>query len=417
MYYARTSAELREGARHVIAKRIEDITADDIGSLVENQVPEDRTLDYKRQLPEATDRGHKDFAKDVAAFANAAGGDLIYGIDETRGDDGQPTGLPAALEGLVALNLDSEERRLTQIILNGVSPRVHGVRFRSVPLPNDRYALVIRVPKSYHGPHMVTLQGDSRFPTRDTKGGHPMDWHEIRDAFAAGSDLAQRIAEWRNSRIDGILRGESPVLLSAGPKAILHVVPWASFGSVPHPDVLPLLARNRLHAFRQYNPDTNVTGAAYCLDGLHSHFRMADHNEWLAYALAFREGMVEYVTTSGLEGGVYASDPFEIQVMRAAQEAVRIAASANLPAPYTIFLTLTSATGLHLPNLDFGRTLGVPLPKDVVMAPGVVVEEYDPGGNGSEVMITMRSTFDYIWNGLGLPRDDHFGDDGTWRQI
>ena len=42
---------------------------------------EGRTLDYKRTLPGSTDEEKREFLADVSSFANAAGGDIVYGID------------------------------------------------------------------------------------------------------------------------------------------------------------------------------------------------------------------------------------------------------------------------------------------------------------------------------------------------
>ncbi len=44
--------------------------------------------------------------------------------------------------------------------------------------------LVIRIPRSYGAPHMVTFQNTSRFYTRNSAGKHQLDVSEIRSAFA-----------------------------------------------------------------------------------------------------------------------------------------------------------------------------------------------------------------------------------------
>ena len=72
------------------------ISANDIVSLVANQTPERKTLEFKEKLPEGTDKAKKEFLADVCSFANAEGGYIVYGIRERRAADGQPTGIAEA---------------------------------------------------------------------------------------------------------------------------------------------------------------------------------------------------------------------------------------------------------------------------------------------------------------------------------
>lgn len=50
-----------------------------------HRVPESRTLEYKRDLPDPKDRDSKrEFLGDVTSFANAQGGDIVYGIEAPK---------------------------------------------------------------------------------------------------------------------------------------------------------------------------------------------------------------------------------------------------------------------------------------------------------------------------------------------
>jgi predicted HTH transcriptional regulator len=53
-------------------------------SLRADHVREGRQLDYKETLPGARDDDKREFLSDVTSFANAAGGDIIYGLRERR---------------------------------------------------------------------------------------------------------------------------------------------------------------------------------------------------------------------------------------------------------------------------------------------------------------------------------------------
>ena len=72
---------------------IGSITEDHLRSLIDDQVAELRIIEYKRQLPGSSDGNKREFVADVCSFANTAGGDLIYGLDESGG-------IPVDLESL-----------------------------------------------------------------------------------------------------------------------------------------------------------------------------------------------------------------------------------------------------------------------------------------------------------------------------
>jgi predicted HTH transcriptional regulator len=67
----------------------------DIEKLINEPVPESLTLDYKRcaALDKRNPERRTELSKDVSAFANSAGGTLVYGVEENnhipvRIDDG-----------------------------------------------------------------------------------------------------------------------------------------------------------------------------------------------------------------------------------------------------------------------------------------------------------------------------------------
>src|SRR5271165_5534091 len=97
------------------AKKLETIGYDDVHQLVIDRYPEDREIDYKRELPDLSgkraDEARKELLKDVAAFANGGGGDILFGIDEGRDVNQKPNGIPVAVPGVMFPNRDALERR------------------------------------------------------------------------------------------------------------------------------------------------------------------------------------------------------------------------------------------------------------------------------------------------------------------
>jgi Putative DNA-binding domain len=54
-------------------------------NLINGQVPEGKTIDYKRDLPATSDSARKDFLADLCSFANAGGGYIVFGMTESQG--------------------------------------------------------------------------------------------------------------------------------------------------------------------------------------------------------------------------------------------------------------------------------------------------------------------------------------------
>jgi predicted HTH transcriptional regulator len=100
----------------MINKAWNRITAQDLQQLVDDQIPESNTLDYKEETPDESPKSKLDFLSDVGAFANASGGDLIFGIREKR-EAGKPTAIPERFVKLrMRGTLDETKRRLESLI-------------------------------------------------------------------------------------------------------------------------------------------------------------------------------------------------------------------------------------------------------------------------------------------------------------
>src|SRR6266516_3540896 len=172
-----------------LEKSLESIGESDLRALIENQVSERKTIEYKRSLHGNSDGEIKEFLADVSSFANAIGGDLIYGMEAEAG-------VPTELPGLEIANVDAEILRLESSIRDGVDPRIPGIRSWPVKLQNSRAAIILRIPKSW-STHMVRFKGSSRFFSRTSNGKYQLDVREIRAAFLMRESIADRIRDFR----------------------------------------------------------------------------------------------------------------------------------------------------------------------------------------------------------------------------
>jgi predicted HTH transcriptional regulator len=59
---------------------------------------------------------------DVSSFANAAGGDLIFGVADERDANGKSTGRPEAANGIAIGNMSDTIMRLDNLVRDGIKP-------------------------------------------------------------------------------------------------------------------------------------------------------------------------------------------------------------------------------------------------------------------------------------------------------
>jgi predicted HTH transcriptional regulator len=109
--------------------------------LKEAGVPEGIAIDYKRETYGGLEADKKELLKDISSFANTSVGHLVIGI-ETADE------IPTKITALTGLNADKEVQRLDSIMRDGITPRVLGVRVKTVPMTGGGFVIVVRVPPS-----------------------------------------------------------------------------------------------------------------------------------------------------------------------------------------------------------------------------------------------------------------------------
>jgi len=223
----------------MLSKPLAQLTLDDIAALVANGVAESRYLDFKSEGVGSADKDKREFLADITAFANAVGGDIVFGV-------ATHDGAASANDGIELADHDKEKLRLGDLIRTGTEPRLANFNMAWLPTNDKRGVLVVRVPRSWNGPHRVTLQGHDKFYVRNSAGKHPMNVHELRTAFTLSEVLIERIRRFHAERVRLIHSDGGALALQDGPKLVLHVIPLSAFTDPqsvsPTPDDTTLLA-------------------------------------------------------------------------------------------------------------------------------------------------------------------------------
>lgn len=387
-----------------LSKPLESADESTLQVLLDNQVPESKSLEYKHVLPGASDSERREFLADVSSFANAAGGHLIYGIVES-------SGVPTELSGLSIGDPDAEIRRLESMIQDGIAPRILGISTRAIPLASSRVVIVIRIPRSFASPHMVTFKGHSRFYSRNSAGKYPLDVAELRTAFALSETTAESIRNFRVDRIAKVVSGETPVKPYKGAKIILHIVPLRAFEPGVKFDVNSLVR----DPSRIQPMCTASWGHCFNFDGVLSYSVSSQSPASHSYLQVFRNGAIEAVEAL-LLNDVHAertipSIDYERELLKALPGFLMIQKGLNVEPPLFIMLSLVGVKGYTMRVDRFPLLLDEPYPidRDSLLVPEVMIDRFD-----IHPADAMKPIFDTIWNSTGYSRSMNYDKAGKW---
>jgi hypothetical protein len=377
-----------------LEKPIDSLLENDLQELITNGVTERRTIEYKEALPGTNDEARKEFLFDVSSFANAAGGSLVYGIKEEAG-------VPIALRGIQVSDADSERLRLESMMRDGISPRVFGLEVGGpIPLSSGGVAFVIRVPRSWNGPHMVTYKGSNKFYSRNSAGKYPLNIEELRAAFAFTETTKERLRDFRADRLAKIVAGETPVPLPKQPLVVLHVAPLSAFESAKRFDAASLAKLGRPDSLQPIYSDS-AYNYRYNFDGYLTFDKREAAKPAASYLQWFRNGILESVSATVLM--TQKSIPsyfFERNLLRfTLPKYLDTLKQLGVLPPVFLGLTLLGISGyrIEMPGHPYSfADRGLPIDRDSLILPDVTIERFE-----SNLDEAMKPVFDSIWNAAG----------------
>lgn len=209
----------------VLGIPISALSIADVRALRDDGVGESRTLDYKLTLPGTGDEEKKEFLADVSAFANTAGGVLLFGVATGR-EGGRDTGIPVEIKGIGDVNADAETLRLNQILRDGLSPRLSPVEMRVVPGDDQSPSvLAVAVPRSMNGPHAVWFKKSGKFFRRSAADKYQADVEEIRRMFLEASEWTREAEDFHRQRTNELLGADFGVHPCHAGMVMAHVLP------------------------------------------------------------------------------------------------------------------------------------------------------------------------------------------------
>jgi Putative DNA-binding domain len=147
-------------------------TKADLERLIAEDVKESLTLEYKASSALGKDsKQREELCKDVTAFANSAGGQIVYGIEENKNP-------PLILDNGADPAITKEW--IEQVIDSRVQPRIEGLLILPIQLSKG-FGFVLTIPQATsRAPHQAP---DKKYYKRQNFQSSPMEDYEIRDTL------------------------------------------------------------------------------------------------------------------------------------------------------------------------------------------------------------------------------------------
>lgn len=387
-------------------KPFSDLDETDLQSLINNQVAEGKSVEYKSTLPGNPDRDKKEFLADVSSFSNSAGGYLFYGITEENG-------LPQELKGLDDIDPDSQILRLENLLRDAIAPRIPGVNIRSIAIENKGPVIAIHLPKSWVSPHMVTFAGGSKFFARNSAGKYQLDVFELRLAFDATNVQGERLRNFRTDRIGKIIAGETPISIEEKAMIIMHLISVSAFDTGIKYDLRELqLSPNPENLAPIYA--TYGSNLRFNFDGILTFERYNHAEPAVSYLQVFRNGIIESSCASlfvhDREPPLIPSIVFEQEIVKSLGKYFRVQKTLEIEPPYFLLISLVGVKGYNLPTRSrgFGHFNNL-IDRNNLIVPEILVEDISLPPE-----TILKPAFDAVWNAAGQPQSPYYDDEGNW---
>ena len=377
------------GAQHLSLKTFYD--------LVEEKVSENNKIEFKKfQFVDGkiTAEQKEKLEKEIAAFANAEGGTIYIGIDESREKiASQVVGVGCGIEKFDEIQLAIQSRLLAK-----VHPRIYGISMECFALPNNDMVMTISVPKSISRPHAVNDGNKDNFYIRHSNGVTNMSLDDLRREILAGASYQSEIKKFRQDRVGMIMSNEYIRHLQDGAKLVVHIIPlWSlEFGNS--------VDLEAVNSWTSKDPFWPMSGSgcdmAYCSDGKLAFSVPYRANYVQSSVLLLRSGIIEAIDVRMMNCNAEIKQAFqwceiEKTVRKKLDAYSSLLQKLDVPKPWYLSVCITNGKGYWTDS--YGEE-SAELHSDYIQAVDVIWND------GQTLNETIQPCLDSLANAFGFPK-------------
>lgn len=392
-------------------KDLSDITIADIEKLIQDEVTENKYLEYKLKI-HLKGEGKIQFLSEVCAFANSSGGDIIIGIKENS-----ITGAAQSIEGIFIKDIDQYKLQLQNIITTNIQPCVE-LEMKEIKVSPSCYILIVRVKEGNNKPYMVTLRNG--FYYRDVAGKRPMTLYEIRNSFVSAHEIKRKMIAFIKRRIKEVSENRSPVGdFKSNPKIIMHILPIESFKGEKF-NIFDLNEDAMFKKLKLLNHDYLEPYKRWLSDGF---VLYGNSDKIQSYVKVYENGVIEVASKILWQNSPYNYEKCFLTYENE-KEIIKCLGESYLPflkeigvdLPYVIFISILNAKGFYLDinNLNCLKDKKIKhyaFNDNIIHLKSVIVENFDEKPDK-----ILKPTFYSLWRHCGINKDFHYDQEGNWKE-
>lgn len=383
---------------YILGIKADKLEESDIKRLLDTQIQENKSLDYKKELHISKDADKKEFLFDISAMYNTDGGCIIFGIEEEKDSKNQNTGKPLRITGIEIQNSDKLIQQIEDIVKNCTEPSINHLIIKEINI-NEKIVLVIGIPKGLGLPSMVTFNHSNKFFKRRISGKYAVDVYELNDMFMQNQVLSEKANNFRRERIKTVLSQASIPNLNFDSSLFIHIIP---FGFLDYQILDFSRAESELKT-KMKPIYAHSWDKMYNIDGFATFTTSPDRQTVTSYNQIFRNGIYEVYSTDlffqtrhNNQLGFSGKSMVE-ETINSIKEGLLVLNEMKVEAPFLISFSFHNVLGKLL---DSDRAYYVrEFKQNEIIFPLILFPNYE-----ADIQALLKPNFDILWQSFGYSK-------------
>ncbi len=387
----------------------------DLEYLVSEKYCEGDSLDFKAivKFDDPEGNGIRDFLKDIISFANHRGGYIIIGIGELKEKRDQ------AGDVVAVPDCEKLARRCRDLCNVHIEPKLWGLDIQSIPFEGADGAVVIKIPRSFHAPHMIEYNDLNQFWIRGGRENRLMSVEEIKYSCRVTQNIFQditRFLEERRRAFHAELPQEPVIRTTATPLLVEEDVI-----DINNKEIREMLTRPPGYIENSWMVRCRrIQPSIYGLNG-----DDPEYNDYNGACSLYRNGHFECIRSLSRLCEMLGTQTSELKIIPIALTSHvvsffrlfwQICNLVQIATPIVVSLELYNLKGAHLSSESESIFKRLTWNDSRVFGDKETRVEIPPRQTylSQSPDAVARDLCDILWNTLGFERAPHFAEDGRW---